>query len=77
MNAAIGSGVVSFVKYFLQRGHTWPENACAIAAKSNNAVMLKFTIESGCLVSSYAATVATRKGNGVVWVTKITSAAAK
>lgn len=87
INVAIESGFISFVKYFLQLGHLWPENACAVAIEAGHTAMLKFAIESGCVVSTLAATVASAKGHlawlkflhekGAIWSTSVTSAAAR
>lgn len=62
MKGAVESGVISFVQYFLKLGHSWLDNSCALAVKAGGTAMLTFAIKSGCVVTSYATTVAAAKG---------------
>lgn len=87
MVPAIESGVLDFVKYFLKRGHPWPDRTCDLICKLGNAVMLEYAIEEGCSITAEATVVAVGEGhiaclkllhaNNANWDARTTTAAAK
>ena len=60
---AIESGIMEYVKYFLDRGHFWPKRACDMIAKTGNVEMMKCALHAGCLVSILTSEIAALAGH--------------